>query len=392
MAIVVEIGGVDRTSLIEKESFVIENYLTQEIDSCSLVIRNYASHTYKPSVGDEIEITDVATKIFGGVVIRVLRRMEGKEIVNEIECLDYARLADQELVAEVYQNETVNDIIADINSKYLSGFTVVNVDCSEVIDYIAFNYEPFSTCLKRLAEWVGYDWYVDYDKDIHFFERTKNPAPFDLTDTNGNYIFNSLVIKEDTSQLKNRIYVRGGDYEEGIPIIVAVQDTTSIATYGEYAFLITDKTIKTREGARERGEGELLTYKDPLVEGSFETIEKGLRSGQEINVQSTVRGLNKDFLIRKVSARMRTTDTMEYVIDLVMTKSTGIIDFFRGLVTGETNIADDEGIDKIWSGFVDEEIDIQEESYLWNTPVSPPFYVAGGVPTPVGVVGFCEAS
>ena len=186
--------------------------------------------------------------------------------------------------------------------------------------------------------------------------------------------------------------MRGGDYEEGIPIIVAVQDTTSIATYGEYAFLITDKTIKTREGARERGEGELLTYKDPLVEGSFGTLEKGLRSGQEINVQSTVRGLNKDFLIRKVSARMRTTDTMEYVIDLVMTKSTGIIDFFRGLVTGETNIADDEGIDKIWSGFVDEEIDIQEESYLWNTPVSPPFYVAGGVPTPVGVVGFCEAS
>ena len=392
MAIVIEIGGVDKTSLVEKDSFIVENYLTQEIDSCSLVIKNYGSITYKPSVGDEIEVADGAIKIFGGVVVRIAQTMEGKMIVNTIECLDYARLADQKLVAEVYKNETVNDIIADIDAKYLSGFTLTNVDCGEVVDYIAFNYESFSTCMKKLAELVGYDWYVDYDKDIHFFVRTKNPAPFNITDTNGKYVFNSLIVKEDTSQLKNRIYIRGGDYNTGVPVIVVAQDLTSIATYGEYAFLITDKTIKTKQGARERGEGELLTYKDSLVEGSFQTLESGLRSGQAINVQSTIRGLNKDFLIRKVSARMRNTDTMEYLVDLVMTKATGIIDFFRGLVTETADIADDEVIDKIWASFADEEVDIQEESYLWNTPVTSPWYVSGGVPTPVGVVGFCQAS
>jgi len=86
------------------------------------------------------------------------------------------------------------------------------VNCSQIVQYIAFNYEQVSKCFQQLAELFNYDWYIDYDKTIHFFNKTKNLAPFGLTDTNGKYIFKSLVLTNDISQLRNSIYVRGGEY------------------------------------------------------------------------------------------------------------------------------------------------------------------------------------
>jgi hypothetical protein len=79
--------------------------------------------------------------------------------------------------------------------------------------YVSFNYKNLAECIKEICKLTGYDWYVDYDKDVHFFSYETNVAPYRLTEsllTTGNYT--NLSISTDKSQLKNKITVRGGVY------------------------------------------------------------------------------------------------------------------------------------------------------------------------------------
>jgi hypothetical protein len=60
---------------------------------------------------------------------------------------------------------------------------------------------------------VRYDWYVDENKVVHFFSKGTLSAPFDLTDSSGNYVYTSLRRLLDGSQIANRVKVRGGEYD-----------------------------------------------------------------------------------------------------------------------------------------------------------------------------------
>ncbi|MBA7579213.1 hypothetical protein ES708_21082 [subsurface metagenome] len=68
-----------------------------------------------------------------------------------------------------------------------------------------------SAAITKIAETCGYQWYVDYDKDIYFFLKTDYPAPFQLDDDQEHY--RDLTINYDVSQLRNRIYVKSSKYE-----------------------------------------------------------------------------------------------------------------------------------------------------------------------------------
>ena len=214
MAVQVLIDSIDRTKRIDWQSLKIQNVLTSRIDRCSFIIETYGDTTYRPNLGHEVIIYRDATKIFGGLILSIEEAPEAYNIIGyKIECVDYTRLLDGKLVTEVYENMTINAIIADLIANWApTGFTGVNVDCPNTINYIAFNYVPLSKCLKELAERFNYDWYVDYDKDIHFFNKEENAAPFSLNDNDGSYIFPTLQINRDNSQVKNVIIVRGGEY------------------------------------------------------------------------------------------------------------------------------------------------------------------------------------
>lgn len=208
------IGGVNKNEYIKLRTLQITNVLTRQIDTCSFQIVSHTGHTYKPAIGDEVIIYDDDDKIFGGNIIGMEEIYEAAGyLIFQIDCVDYTNLMDKGLVVEVYQDKTVNDIIEEIRDDYMpAGFTLTNVNCDKVVNYIAFNYEQPSKCLQILADLFNYDWYVDYDKDIHFFAKESNDSPFDLTDLNGNYLLNTLRLRRDNSQLKNSVIIRGGEY------------------------------------------------------------------------------------------------------------------------------------------------------------------------------------
>jgi hypothetical protein len=214
--IVVNINGTDRKKFIDWKSLKIQNILTSQVDKCSFILnQNYTDNEFIPEAGMEVIITDDGTRVFAGYIVRRDKNASNYKFIKyKIECVDYTRLLQKKLVAETYESMTVEDIIKAIIDRYASGMSIdySNVVCTKNIEKISFNYESVQQCIQKLSDIVGYDWWVDYNKNLYFKGVGTVSAPFALTDTNGNYVFNSLRIRKDNSQIKNTIIVRGGNY------------------------------------------------------------------------------------------------------------------------------------------------------------------------------------
>ena len=225
MSVCVTIAGVDRTSEMAKDRLQVQQIIGAQRDTPTVFYKKYGTKAYVPKILDETVIQDNdasgdsgggageygggsyssgvsfgfagaggGTKVFGGRIVNItesnLTNADG--IVYQLDCADYSVDLDAELVSQGYANMTLDDIIADIIANFTTGFTGNHVGCSFTVIQIVFNQVPISQALKRLADLVQYDWYVDPDKDIHFFPKYTELAPFNLTDASGNYNNTSL--------------------------------------------------------------------------------------------------------------------------------------------------------------------------------------------------------
>ncbi|CAB4151452.1 hypothetical protein UFOVP594_16 [uncultured Caudovirales phage] len=214
MAVTVTIDTVDRTSSVVFNSLRKIDNLNQQVDTLDFSVRKYGSLTYVPTIGQEVVVQSDSVTVFGGVIVRIEETMKSAAILEyNIKCADYAQYLKRELVTERYEGETVFDIVDDFVTTYASDFTTANVVVGPTIQSIAFNRITVAESLQKLADAIGYVWYVDYDKDIHFFPKNTELAPYSLSDTSGNYIYESLEITEDITQLRNVVLVQGGEQE-----------------------------------------------------------------------------------------------------------------------------------------------------------------------------------
>ena len=324
MSIVVKDGGVDKTNLVNFQLLSIQNNLFSAADVCFFEYEKYGDRTYVPAGGNEIGIWDGATKIFGGVITKVNKSIRKKRLLYEVECKDWVDTLDGELVTETYENMTVNAIIADIKASYATAFDITNVACTTVIEKIDFAAMPVSKCLDKLAKITGYRWYVDPDKYIYFFVDGTSQSPYDLVDDNGNFITQSLTIQEDFSQIKNRVNVQGGSVAN-----VQVSNATSIAAYGEHEVIERDDTLTSTDEATQKANAILTAYKDPIKSGKFDTYIAGLKAGQEININSTLRSVNQNFIIQSVLFSAWTPTDFEYSVEVMTQPDRSLMEFLQ---------------------------------------------------------------
>ena len=180
MAIKIKIETVDKSSVIDYKSVQLNRALTNQVDTLTFRINRANSSGYKPALLDDIQVYDEdgSTIIFGGQIIEMQEVVDG--LLEYVQCSakDYSFDMDKLLVVEVYENMTVNAIIADIKANFLSAsYDITNVNCPITIKYISFNYEYPSKCLQQLAQITDYDWYVDDTKKIYFFLKGSTPSP-----------------------------------------------------------------------------------------------------------------------------------------------------------------------------------------------------------------------
>lgn len=443
MAIVLTVNGVDRTSSVDWRTLEKLEVLTKEPDTLKFTIRNYSSK-FTPALSDVVVLTDGGTKVFAGIVIETLDSTEGLSRDLVVQCKDYTHTLDRKLVSATYTGQTAAAIIASIFSTYVSGgFTTTNVVAAVTINKVVFNYVTVSAALTKLCEILGdYDWYVDYDQDLHFFKEGTVAAPFSLTDTSQNFIWGSLTLGQNVHQLRNHIIVRGGDvtgtlvtntqqadgtarqffvgynldsftfkkngstqsvgsdgkddpasynvlynpnrgliifpsapaagddiYHEGYPIfplIAEKTDVVSLALYGEFQYVIVDKTIKSRTAASQRCDAELKKWGSAVNEAKFITNTSGLKTGQTLTINLTGRGISKDFRIIRIAAKFRTPTTMQYEVQCLASEDVTMVDILNKLLV--KNVADqieiglNEVVDRLYSAF--ENITITESTVV----------------------------
>ncbi len=412
-----EVDGVERTNRVQANgSFRHQSNVNQQRDVLSFEVKKSPTDTWYPEIGSDIYVEYDSAPIFGGTITRVAKSVESASLViYQVEAQDRAFELDRKLVTERYTNEYVSTIIGDLVANYAPTFTTVGVIGDIVITSISFNGIKVSECLEKLAQIVGYAWYVDSDQDIHFFPKNEEPAPFDLTDTSENYVWESLVVADDLSQVRNSILVKGGDIEgnevteeftatgtaderttyrlahkfarlptvlvnsvsqtvgveflnadadfdcmwdfqqkyvrftagnvpaatdvvevTGTPLyrlVARLNNPASIAEHGIYEFKIEDSNIRSQDEIRSRAEAEIEAYKNGVTEAQFETYTAGLRSGQVINVNSTLRGVNEDFLIQSVDFQMRSgMGDGVWSVKLATMRTVGIIEFLQRML------------------------------------------------------------
>lgn len=287
------IKGIEKTRMLKAKSLLIKDELTSKADTCSFILDD-TEGSNKPSQGDEVIIYKGTppVKIFAGEIIKAPQSQISPGVYSyAVRCVDYSRQLDKKKVVETYTGQTCSYIINDIIDNYAPGFSTINVQTGPVITFIAFNYKSARECIRDIARLSGYDWYVDYDGDIHFFARETNTAPYILDETvsSGRYV--GLTIAVDKSQLRNRVYVRGGyylsslytqeivadgeqlefllAYESQAPISVYVDDVAhtlgidNIDTTGvDFVVNVAEKTIKNLDHAKlTDGQVFKITYK-----------------------------------------------------------------------------------------------------------------------------------
>lgn len=215
MSLTLNVNGTDKTNQIKWKSLKKRSVLTRQPDTLTFSLLNYPTKTWRPAISDVVTLYDGATLIFAGTVIETGDSLMGGLLKDFIvTCKDYTHLLDRNLVSKNYAGMTGTAIVTDIISTFCSGggFTVANVAVPYVVSAVTFNYLTPSQCFQKICEMIpGYDWYVDYNKDIHFFLQGSRTAPFSLSDTSANFIYESLEIDQDTTQLRNFVTIRGGD-------------------------------------------------------------------------------------------------------------------------------------------------------------------------------------
>lgn len=207
-----EMTFTDRTDQIESYSLSLGT--TKEASTGRIVVNHYADK-YVPEGNDEIRIYDGADVVFGGFIVRVVQRVEqGPIVIYECDLKNKVHALDYKLVNVSYENETAHDIIDSIVAGFSGpGITTTNVedDPSLIVTSIVFNNVPPSEAIQQIADLFGKEWYVDEEGDINFFSKLSENAPFNINDTNGKAIFESIEIGKDFTQIRNSILVEGGN-------------------------------------------------------------------------------------------------------------------------------------------------------------------------------------
>lgn len=125
--------------------------------------------------------------------------------------VDWNQLCDRRLVPKEYLNQSSGAIVNDLITNFLAADGVVPssfVDVGPLVTKFVANYLTVRQVLDDLAELIGYGWYIDYDRRLHWFPMETHTAPFTL---DGTTLLHAKLHKRTTrAQYRNVQYVRAG--------------------------------------------------------------------------------------------------------------------------------------------------------------------------------------
>lgn len=217
----ITIAGVDYTQYIDIEAIEVNNSVVMTSDTMTFTVI-LRGELPRPRDGNEvIWLNDKGDREFGGVVTTVEEKDIGIDLEYAVTAQSYERWLDRHLAVNYYNSMYADTMVKQIVSSFCPGFTTNNVQPGFLIPPMYINYIKPSEAIKKIADLLEFGWYVDYYKDIHFYpvESFVSPLPNNTlnadTDTQN---YGDLELKEDGSQKKTRIYMKGFKARQSTPV------------------------------------------------------------------------------------------------------------------------------------------------------------------------------
>lgn len=210
------IAGVDRWSLLAQESLRVEDQLNAR-NICEFTLYDQTG-TARPLIGQVVIVTIDSIVRFAGTIDKYTEKNMTSKFKNAyrsyaVSCVDYNQYCDRHIVANVYENYELIDLVRDVmlTHLYADGVTLDTAMADgPTIVYYAANYISVARVFDELSEMTGYFWYIDYDKILHFVDRTVLNAPYILNQSTNVDLVESLEIEHTRAQYRNHQYIRGG--------------------------------------------------------------------------------------------------------------------------------------------------------------------------------------
>lgn len=241
---------------------------------------------------------------FSGYISAIEHLLMGVRNVYRCTAQDYNSFLRSILVNETYVGKTEQEIIDDLFSTYWSDIdTTTYVTSTETLT-LEFPRLLLVEALEQLAEISGREWYIDYEKKLHYFTPTTTEAPFELTDDwleglTSQIPYGGFRYREDAFKLVNKITVV---YTGGT---VTRNDATSQAEYGIFEDKYVDKNIDTAAWANLVGDAILAEKAFAKEWGVCSINQEGLVVGQKAKITNSLRRLAKYFLIQRLRLKLR---------------------------------------------------------------------------------------
>ncbi len=263
-------GNVDDITDAILEGEII-NGATDFIGSFSFLLDNSAEQYKGVWKGNEIikQYSDYAesatTSRFRGRIEKVSYKNNQVRITGRSESLKLLGIH----VNASGTNVETSIVVKALFDAYATNFTYSNLNISTTNITINWYQKSIFECIKELCNVAGFDFYIDSDLDVHYFEAgsVKNTTEAVVHDMN---ILSIEDFGDDYSAIKNRIFVEGANVG-GFPILYTSEDTGSISL-GVKELIIKDENILTSTQAQERADIELKIAQDPITVGAIECI------------------------------------------------------------------------------------------------------------------------
>lgn len=211
----ISIDSVDRTGDIEQNSVRYDQTKSKKPATLSFSI--LGANKSIPDRGDAVLMTLDGSNFFRGSITDRQDVSFGPSHERYLfTCEGGFYDLDRKLVIKTYSSTDAGAIVTDIVTNFGSGISVNVMGTPPNITTARFNYEEPSQAIKKIADEIGWDWYIDAENVLHFFEPSTQNAPVGVEDDNGSHINRSLKMNSNLTELKNIVFVRGGEYEDPV--------------------------------------------------------------------------------------------------------------------------------------------------------------------------------
>jgi len=356
MSVTTTVGVTDLSAKVQVESIVVRQTARSGgiIATASfMVMDSDASESIAPE--DAVVIDDGGTTYFKGEVAGTPERWEPgpSKLIWRVEAQDYNKLLTETVVdsasyaaASTSDEDIIDDLVTDARGEADIDSTTYVTEVVAAADMEAFAVEAvsLSEALTKLCEMTGARFYLDFDKNLHYFATSTNDAAFGLSDDyDGEDTFRYWGLRRlpDTG-IVNAVYIVGKE------MAAWRTDSDSVTAYGSREIAIKDNDISTADALNQRGDAILNANKDPRATYELYTEKAGLVAGMNVELTNSVHSLSAENLfILSVETTFRTGSNPIYKLtlgdDLFTAQSAGAVEYrnIENIANTVNTISDD---------------------------------------------------